>query len=177
MNPDDMINFDDYLFVESGGIYEDYNSLLEASPVEACNFDLKNLKRALSMTQKPKLMPKSQTTSSRPVTPQRLSREPSTSNAVEEAKDAQLMSSICDSMIDNLKISKNIVSLKRFTGQSVLSNCFSFFMQEQKEEILKNSNKEILNNLQMNLDSHINSFLLSTKQQLKDAFQTIKIVS
>lgn len=110
MNRDEIINFDDFLFVEANAIYEDYNSLLEPSTPQAILDDQEK-----KMSPKPKLLPKPQTPPRKDV---RLSREPSTSDALPEEDEEHLMdmSIICDRMIDKLKISKNCVSFYKFSG-------------------------------------------------------------
>lgn len=107
MNPDDIINFDDFLFVEADhGIDEDYNSL---SVFNQSILD-DPVKKNLSVQPKPKLLPKPHAASRKDVIP-KLSREPSTSNDTPEDEDENLisMSVICDSMINKLNISKNCV--------------------------------------------------------------------
>lgn len=151
MNPDEIINFDDFLFVEPHAIYEDYNSLLEPRADSLDDHERK-------ISPKPKLLPKPQTPPRKDVITRLLSREssrePNTSDSVREDDDEHIMSMsiICDSMMDKLKISKNCV-----------------------EEVIKNTDKE-LNDFQSGLSSH-NSFLQTTAQQLKNAFATIKNVS
>lgn len=113
MNPEDIINFDDYLFVEHNNeLIQEYNSLHESNNQlsEVNNHNVKSLQRNLSMSPKPKLLPKPQPsprTDVNTATPI-FSREPSTSN------ETRLLSIICDSMMNKLKISKNYVSDFRF---------------------------------------------------------------
>lgn len=108
MNPDNIINFDDFLFVEAHHVIdEDYNSLQEAREETIHNNSVKN---NVSMPPKPKLLPKPHTAPRKDVIT-RLSREPSTSDDTPEDEDENfmVMSIICDSMINKLNISKNCV--------------------------------------------------------------------